>query len=65
MPDRPLPFDQPVFVTRPLLPPLEGFVGRLRDVWSSGWLANGGAQHQAGGSQDRQHPAMLATITRR
>ena len=47
MPDRPLPFDQPVFVTRPLLPPLEGFVGRLRDVWSSGWLANGGAQHQA------------------
>ena len=47
MPDRPLPFDQPVFVTRPLLPPLEGFVGRLRDVWSSGWLANGGAQHEA------------------
>ena len=47
MPDRPIPFDQPVFVTRPLLPPLEGFVGRLRDVWSSGWLANGGAQHQA------------------
>jgi dTDP-4-amino-4,6-dideoxygalactose transaminase len=46
MPQQPRPFDQPVFVTRPLLPPLEGYVERLREIWASGWLANGGDQHQ-------------------
>lgn len=46
MTQRPRPFDQPVFVTRPLLPPLEGYVERLREIWASGWLANGGDQHQ-------------------
>ena len=46
MPKPPVPFDQPVYVTRPLLPPLEGFVDRLREVWASGWLANGGDQHR-------------------
>lgn len=43
---RPRPFDQPVYVTRPLLPPLEHYIDRLREVWSSGWLTNGGDQHQ-------------------
>lgn len=46
MPQQPRPFDQPVFVTRPLLPPLEGYIERLREIWASGWLANGGDQHQ-------------------
>lgn len=47
MPPRPPSFPEPVYVTRPLLPPLDGFLDRLRDVWSSGWLTNGGDQHQA------------------
>lgn len=46
MSSRPRPFDQPVYVTRPLLPPLEDYVERLREVWASGWLTNGGDQHQ-------------------
>lgn len=43
----PLPFAQPIYVTRPLLPPLEEYTALLQDVWASGWLSNGGAQHQA------------------
>lgn len=46
MSQRPRPFDQPVYVTRPLLPPLDDFIDRLREVWASGWLTNGGDQHQ-------------------
>jgi dTDP-4-amino-4,6-dideoxygalactose transaminase len=44
---RPQPFDEPVYVTRPLLPPLESYAQRLQAVWQSGWLTNGGAQHEA------------------
>lgn len=47
MPKRPLSFAQPIYVTRPLLPPLDEYTALLRDVWASGWLANGGAQHVA------------------
>lgn len=47
LPSQPVPFDQPVFVTRPLLPPLEEYTALLQHVWASGWLANGGEQHQA------------------
>jgi len=43
---RPIPFDAPVFVTKPVLPPLESFVERLGAVWSSGWLTNFGPQHK-------------------
>ncbi len=43
----PRPFDQPLYVTRPFLPPLARFTERLEEVWDSGWLANNGAQHQA------------------
>lgn len=42
----PLPFKQPVYVTRPVLPPLEEYTALLKDVWASGWLANGGEQHR-------------------
>jgi len=46
-PKAPDVFAQPVYVTRPLLPPLAEYTQLLQEVWASGWLANGGAQHQA------------------
>ena len=36
------PFDDPIFVTRPLLPPLAEVVSRLEEVWASRWLTNAG-----------------------
>ena len=39
---KPLPFAQPLYVTRPMLPPLAAYTDLLQDVWASGWLANGG-----------------------
>ncbi|HUG38308.1 MAG TPA: DegT/DnrJ/EryC1/StrS family aminotransferase, partial [Candidatus Limnocylindrales bacterium] len=45
MPHAPDPFPEPIYVVRPLLPPLEEFVGHLGDIWRSGWLTNGGAKH--------------------
>ena len=40
-----VPFDQPVFVTRPLLPPLPKITEKLQEVWDAQWLTNEGAQH--------------------
>lgn len=40
------PFDEPVYVTRPLLPDLGEVVSRLEQVWASRWLTNAGAQHE-------------------
>ena len=40
------PFDEPIYVTRPLLPPLEALHARLAEIWSSQWLTNAGAQHE-------------------
>lgn len=37
----------PVFVTQPLLPPLEEFEVYLKDIWESKWLTNNGKYHQA------------------
>jgi dTDP-4-amino-4,6-dideoxygalactose transaminase len=42
----PRPFADPVYVTRPLLPALEAYAGRLAQVWEAQWLTNGGAQHR-------------------
>jgi dTDP-4-amino-4,6-dideoxygalactose transaminase len=39
--------DEPIFVTRPLLPPLEEFHEYLKDIWDSKWLTNNGKYHQA------------------
>ncbi len=39
--------DEPIYVTRPLLPDLDKFSSRLKDVWASKWLSNGGPQHGA------------------
>lgn len=36
----------PLYVTRPLLPSLDKYEARLRDVWESGWLSNSGPQHR-------------------
>lgn len=49
------PFSDPIHVTRPLLPPLDAVTERLRDVWASQWLTNGGVQHEALESALRAH----------
>ena len=38
----PKPFDSPVYVARPMLPPLEEYVALLRGVWERKWLTNNG-----------------------
>jgi dTDP-4-amino-4,6-dideoxygalactose transaminase len=40
-----IPFRDPIYVTRPLLPPLEAVAARLQEVWGSRWLTNNGVQH--------------------
>lgn len=37
-----LPFEHPVYVTRPFLPPLEEFCEALREIWGNRWLTNDG-----------------------
>jgi dTDP-4-amino-4,6-dideoxygalactose transaminase len=36
------PFDKPIYVTRPFLPPLEEFSQGLREIWETRWLTNDG-----------------------
>lgn len=36
----------PVYVTRPLLPPLEEFIPYLQQIWENRWLTNNGPFHQ-------------------
>ncbi len=36
----------PIYVTRPLLPPLDEYTELLQDIWQSKWLTNNGHQHQ-------------------
>jgi dTDP-4-amino-4,6-dideoxygalactose transaminase len=40
------PFDEPIYVTRPMLPDLKEFKSQLEDIWSSQWLSNNGSKHQ-------------------
>lgn len=49
------PFDEPVYVTRPLLPPLAEVVARLEQVWAARWLTNAGAQHERLEAAVRDH----------
>lgn len=37
---------RPIYVTQPLLPPLEEFIPYLEKIWDSKWLTNGGPFHQ-------------------
>jgi dTDP-4-amino-4,6-dideoxygalactose transaminase len=39
--------DEPIMVTRPLMPPLEEYYEYLKDIWDSKWLTNNGKYHQA------------------
>lgn len=39
-------FTQPIYVTRPLMPDHESYSQRLKDIWESQWLSNGGEQHK-------------------
>lgn len=36
------PFERPIYVTRPFLPPLDEFVQGLEEVWEGRWLTNDG-----------------------
>lgn len=45
-PPRPVrPFEQPIYVTRPMLPEFATFTERLASIWASGILSNGGPLH--------------------
>ncbi|MGZ4960931.1 MAG: DegT/DnrJ/EryC1/StrS family aminotransferase [Limisphaerales bacterium] len=36
------PFDKPIYVTRPFLPPLSEFSAGLQEIWDNAWLTNNG-----------------------
>ena len=36
------PFENPIYVTRPFLPPIEEFCAGLKEIWESRWLTNNG-----------------------
>jgi dTDP-4-amino-4,6-dideoxygalactose transaminase len=40
------PFPQPIYVTRPYLPPLAEFCEGLREIWANEWLTNNGPVHR-------------------
>jgi dTDP-4-amino-4,6-dideoxygalactose transaminase len=42
MAGKPQPLDEPIYVTRPFLPPLEDYLGKIREIWDSKWLTNNG-----------------------
>ena len=39
-------FSEPIYVTRPLLPPIEEITSKIKDIWATQWLTNNGPQHQ-------------------
>src|SRR4030042_4480302 len=36
------PFEKPIYVTRPFLPPFEEFCQGLGEIWETRWLTNNG-----------------------
>ncbi len=36
------PFQKPIYVTQPFLPPIEEFTKRLKEIWNNKWLTNDG-----------------------
>lgn len=36
------PFDKPILVTRPFLPPLDEFTEGIKEIWDNRWLTNNG-----------------------
>jgi dTDP-4-amino-4,6-dideoxygalactose transaminase len=51
----PKPFAEPIYVTRPLLPPLASVMRRLEQVWATQQLTNIGAQHEMLEAALRRH----------
>ena len=49
------PFDEPIYVTRPLLPPLAALHARLEEIWAARWLTNVGEQHERLGRAIRDY----------
>lgn len=49
-------FEQPIYVTRPFLPPLEDFQRGCAEIWSNQWLSNNGPMVQ------RFHDALAAFL---
>lgn len=39
-------FDKPIYISKPLLPPLKEYIKRLELIWEQEWLTNHGMQHQ-------------------
>lgn len=39
-------FEQPIYVTRPLLPQIEEVYTKLQEIWDTKWLTNNGLQHK-------------------
>jgi dTDP-4-amino-4,6-dideoxygalactose transaminase len=39
-------FEQPIYVTRPVMPDYELYTERLKEIWDSKWLSNNGEQHK-------------------
>jgi dTDP-4-amino-4,6-dideoxygalactose transaminase len=42
-----IPFESPVYISRPFLPNLDEYTERLKKIWESKWLTNDGSQHVA------------------
>lgn len=40
------PFKSPIYITRPLLPPLNKAFKKLKEIWEEKWLTNFGKQHE-------------------
>lgn len=39
-------FKEPIYVTRPLLPPINKYKEKIDEIWVSQWITNNGQQHQ-------------------
>lgn len=42
----PVPFDEPIYVTRPMLAEFEDYAPYFKEIWNSRVLTNGGSKHQ-------------------
>lgn len=40
------PFKKPIYITRPILPPIKLVFRKIKEIWKSKWLTNMGIQHQ-------------------
>jgi dTDP-4-amino-4,6-dideoxygalactose transaminase/carbonic anhydrase/acetyltransferase-like protein (isoleucine patch superfamily) len=40
------PFDEPIYVTRPMLPELQEVYAQIEEIWASKWLSNNGPKHR-------------------